>query len=94
MVKRQPISVLKKQLADVRKSISEHPFSDPQVLKANEVIEANNGLEHSEIEKKLIEQQLPALEELGRIQLKGSFSWWALHRKQRKILQRLARAES
>lgn len=82
---------LDKQLAEIQREISQHPFSDPEILGAQKLIENYKSLEPAEIDRRLSDEGLPSLETLGKNQLRHSFSWWNLHRKKRKVEAKISR---
>lgn len=79
------------RLAKVEAEIAAHPLSSTPVTDAFAVIEKHGKENSVEITAELQERELPSLDELGRIQLKSTFSWWNLHRKKRALLRRLGR---
>lgn len=79
------------RLAAVEVAIASHPLSSPPVRDAFEVIERHGKENSAEISRELSERDLPSLVELGRIQVRSTFSWWNLHRRQRALRKKLGR---
>jgi hypothetical protein len=82
-----------RRLADVDAKISRHPLASTPVTEAFAVIEKHGKEQQDAIAQELRDRDLPALEELGRLQVRGSFSWWKLHRDRRALLKKLGRTD-
>lgn len=79
----------KERLAAVDERITHHPLSTAPVRDAFDVIERHGKENQEEISQELRERGLPSLEELGRIQLKTTVSWWKLHHDRRRLRKKL-----
>ena len=53
------------------------------------ILPGNTLCTGEEISQELRERGLPSLEELGRIQLKTTVSWWKLHHDRRRLRKKL-----
>jgi hypothetical protein len=84
---------IRKRLDLLDLAIARHPLSSRAVTSAFAVIEKHGKKNVEAISLELAQKQLPPLDELGRIQLRTSFSWWNLHRKRRSLLRKLARSD-
>lgn len=81
------------RLAAVEARIAEHPLSSGPVREAFAMIEHLGKDNQEAIAQELRERDLPGLDDLGRLQLRTTFSWWRLHRGRRKLLKRLGRSD-
>lgn len=86
---RPPRSTLEEQLQEVEENISSHPFSDRRIVEANSLVDSMEGADKEEIERLLASQDLPSLEELGKITASGTYSWWKLNRDKRKLIKKI-----
>lgn len=43
--------------------------------------------------RELADQNLPSLEELGKLQVDSTISWWKLHRKRNNLVKKIARSK-
>ena len=81
---------LQGKLKTVDAAIAAHPLSCEPITSAHALIEANGRDDKELVERELAAQGLPGLAELGRIQLRSSYSWWNLHRQRNKVLKKLS----
>ena len=91
--RRRDRETLRAELADVRALLAAHPLASHRVRAAHEVIEDNRSRSVAEVDQALEANALPSVVELGRTQVAGLWSWWRLHRRRRKLEQRLERAD-
>ena len=79
------------KLETVDAAIAAHPLSNEPVTSAHAVIESNGRDNKELVEHELAAQGLPGRAELGRIQLRSSYSWWNLHRQRSTLVKRISR---
>lgn len=91
---RSQIEEVTAALDDVAAEIAAHPFASPQVIAAHALIDAHQGEVAEAINRQLAEQQLPSLDELGRVTASHTFSWWQLHRRHQKLAKAIERLEA
>lgn len=91
MFRRQPLSELQENLSAVNDQLDAHPFASPQVKRAHEIIDNRDDKDNAAVELELEKEGLPSLEELGRIQLKHTGSWWRLNRDRNKLLKQITK---
>lgn len=79
------------ELAHLDSEIAAHPLASEPVTAAHAIIE-QHGEENKEIiQQRLAEQNLPSLDEVGRLTAKHTFSWWKLHRARKKLIAKIER---
>lgn len=83
---------LRTELAEVAALIAAHPLAAPEVRAAHYVIDSGERGDGEALDRRLAAAGLPSVEELGRTQVSGFWSWWALHRRKRKLERKIARA--
>jgi len=80
---------LRLYLDKIETAIAVHPLASEPVLQSFEVIK-RIGQENAElISEELGARGLPSLDELGRLQVRHGFSWVRLHRKRKKVRNKL-----
>lgn len=84
---------LKIELEAVESKIAAHPFSSKEVMAANRVIESVTPTDKDKIGEELLASNLPSLEQMGRITLRGLFQWGRLHRHQKKLQQKISKLQ-
>lgn len=84
--------MLRLYLEKIEMEIAQHPLASPAVRDSFEIIERVGKDDVEPIARELKERGLPSLDELGKLQLRHSLSWSRLHKKQRKIRQKLAKS--
>jgi hypothetical protein len=90
--RRRDREMLRAELADVHALIAAHPLASDRIRAAHEVIEENRSRSRAEVDEALAGSASPSVAELGRTQVAGLWSWWRLHRRRRKLEQRIERA--
>ena len=85
---------LQGKLKTVDAAIAAHPLSCEPITSAHAIIEAHSRDDKKLVERELAAQGLPGLAELGRIQVRSSYSWWKLHRQRNAIVKRISRDTS
>jgi hypothetical protein len=88
MINRKSDAQLQAELESVDAAIATHELASEPATRAHAIIEAIGKDNKELLERELAEQELPDLEELGRIQLRGSASWWKLHRDRNRVVKR------
>lgn len=83
---------LRAELDDVRALIAAHPLASHRVRAAHRVIDDSSAGDVDDVERALADHGLPSAVELGRTHVAGFWSWWSLHRRKRKLEQRILRA--
>ncbi len=91
--RRRTPPTLRAELADVEALIAAHPLASPRIRAAHDVVERGRTAGAAEIDRRLADDGLPSTEELGRLQVAGTWSWWRLHRKKRTLERRIGRAD-
>ena len=94
MFNRDSIEVVELKLEKVDAEIAAHPLSSEPVKEAQALIDAKGDKDNETVEAELASRNLPGLEELGKIQLSGTRSWWALHRRRNKLLKAQERLQA
>jgi len=89
MMNRKSGAELQAKLESVDAAIATHQLSSEPVTRAHAIIEAIGKDNKALLERELAEQRLPDLEELGRIQLRGTASLWKLHRERNKVVKKI-----
>jgi len=56
------------------------------------VVAEDRSGDAAEVDRRLADDGLPSTAELGKIQLTRTWNWWRLHRRKRKVQQRIGRA--
>lgn len=82
---------LQAKLESIDAAIAAHPYSSERFKGANAVIAATGKDGKDLVERELAENDPPGLEELGKIQLRGTASWWKLHRERNKVAKKIER---
>lgn len=90
-LRRKAVIDLKARLAEVEREIAAHPLASEAVTRAHAIIDSDGKGDPAELQRQLAAHGLPSPEELGRIQLAGTASWWSLHRQKRKLEAKIAR---
>lgn len=85
MFAKESLEQLTSRLQAVDAEIAAHPLASEKVKQAHAIVEARGETDKAEVDRQLTASGLPSLEELGKIQVKGTASWWALHRDKKKI---------
>ena len=85
---------LQADIEEVDARIAAHPLSSAPVKAAHAIIESHGGNDKEAVSRELTEHDLPGLEELGRIQLVGSASWWRLHRDRNRLTKKIERLKN
>ncbi len=91
MFKRDSLDEVQLKLEKIDAEITAHPLASGPVKEAQALIDANGGQDNDAVEVELAARDLPSLQELGKIQLAGTRSWWALHRRRKKLVKRRER---
>ncbi|MBB5639899.1 hypothetical protein [Cryobacterium roopkundense] len=91
MFRRESLHELETKIATIDAEIAAHALASEPVKAAHEVIEANTGQDAEVVSRELAERNLPTLEEIGKIQVRGTVSWWSLHRDRKKLVEKVAR---
>lgn len=89
MFGRHDLASLQKRLEAVNAQIAEHPLASETVRRAHAIVEARGNADEAELQARLTDEGLPSLEELGKIQLRNTSSWWALHREKRNLERKI-----
>ena len=92
MFHRESLEELKARLEAVDAEIPSHPLSSKQVEAAQAIVEARENKDAEEVSRELAEQNLPSLEELGKIQVQSTVGWWKLHRKRNNLTKKIDRS--
>ncbi|MEJ1191780.1 hypothetical protein [Pseudarthrobacter sp. CCNWLW207] len=93
MFHRESLEGLKAKLDAVDAEIASHPLSSDRVKTAQAIVEARANKDTEEVSRELADQNLPSLEELGKIQVNGTVSWWKLHRKRNNLVKKIDRSK-
>ena len=91
MQNKHPHEELQKRLNSIDAAIAEHPLKSDPVKRSHAIIESVEDKDKGVVSKKLAEEGLPDMVELGKIQARHSFSLWRLSRKRYKLLKKLGR---
>lgn len=93
MFHRESLEGLKAKLDAVDAEIASHPLSSDRVKAAQAIVKARENKDTEEVSRELADQNLPSLEELGKIQVNGTVSWWKLHRKRNNLVKKIDRSK-
>ena len=93
MFHRESLEELEAKLEAVDAEIASHPLSSERVKAAQAIVEALGTQDTEKVSKELADQNLPSLEELGKVQVDSTMSWWKLHRKRNNLVKKIARAK-
>lgn len=93
MFHRESLEELEAKLEAVDAEIASHPLSSERVKAAQAVVEALGTQGTEKVSKELADQNLPSLEELGKVQVDSTMSWWKLHRKRNNLVKKIARSK-
>jgi hypothetical protein len=91
--RRKDRETLRAELDEVNALIAAHPLASDRVRAAHQVIDDSRSRGVEEVDEALADHALPSVVELGRAQVAGFWSWWSLHRRRRKLSQRIDRAD-
>ena len=86
------VRALRAELQRVDAAIAAHPLASRDVRAAHEVVEQDRSGDAARINAELAARGLPGVEQLGRTQVTGIWSWWRLHRRKRALERRIERA--
>lgn len=81
------------KLAAVEDGIHSHPFLGENHRQAQSGIEGPHRGDKEAVQRELTDRSLLPLEEVGKLTLKHTLSWWNLHRKRNRLRARLSRSE-
>ncbi|MFC6356542.1 hypothetical protein [Luethyella okanaganae] len=87
--RRESVPELEAKLEEIDADIARHPIASEKVKKAHRIVENRGDKSDADLTHALAASGLPALEELGRIQLEHTGSWWRLHRARNKIITKI-----
>jgi len=90
---RESLEELEAKLEAVDADIASHPLSSDRVKAAQAIVEARGNKDTEEVSRELADQNLPSLEELGKLQVDSTISWWKLHRKRNNLVKKIARSK-
>ena len=93
---RRPVDLaaLRAELEDLDARISAHPLASPRIRAAHATVEEHGSGDAAVTDEALAAEGLPSVEELGRAQVSGTWSWWRLHRRRRHLEARIRRSVS
>lgn len=89
MFHRKSLKELRAKLDSTNAAIARHPLASGRMTRAHAVVESTGSGDKDLVNEKLHEENLPGLVELGKTQVRHSFSWWKLHRNRNKIVKQL-----
>jgi hypothetical protein len=89
--RRKNADELRSELQEVEALISAHPLASQRIRAAHQLVDNRESGDAADIDQQLADQGLPSVEELGRVQVAGSWSWWKLHRRRRKLERKIER---
>jgi hypothetical protein len=89
--RRRTLHELEVRLEAIDKSLAQHPLASERVRNAHLIVGQRGDHDEATIARQLAEAGLPSLEELGKIQLEHTGSWWRLHRRRSKMLGKIAK---
>ena len=84
---------LRHRLRHVEEAIAAHPLASERVRQSHEFIEQSEGEDQEVISRGLAERGLPSLEQLGKLTVRHTLSWWNLHRKKNRLDKKLFRLQ-
>ena len=91
MFRTKTLQEFENELRAVETQISAHPLSAEKVVQAQSLVAESSDQPREAVEQRLRAAGLPGLEELGRLQLHHTASWWRLHRRRRRLHHRIER---
>ena len=94
MFKRDSAQEVELKLAEVDAEIAGHPLASDAVKEAQAFIDEKGDQDNAAVDAELAARNLPGLEELGKIQLSSTRSWWALHRRRNKLVKAQERLQA
>ena len=89
MIEHKSVSTLETKLESVDAAVASHPLSSETVKRAHAIIEAIGKDNKELVERELAEHGLPGLEELGRMQLRGTVSWLKLRNQRYRVVKKI-----
>lgn len=87
----ETLKQLMARLKQVEADIAAHPLASERVKLAQAVVDNADDKDEVEVNRQLTERGLPRLEELGKIVVQGTASWWRLHRDKKKIEKKIGK---
>lgn len=94
LFRRRSLPDLQAKLEAIDAGIAAHPLASEKVKKVHRIVETHGDRSDDEIAQALALHGLPTLEELGKIQLEHTGSWWRLHRSRNRIITRIEKLKS
>ena len=89
--RRRGPDALRRELAQVDALISAHPLASQRIRAAHEIVARNRTQGPAAVDRDLATAGLPSAVELGKAQVSGTWSWWQLHRRRRRLQRGIAR---
>ncbi|MBT2484264.1 MULTISPECIES: hypothetical protein [unclassified Microbacterium] len=87
----ETLEQLMARLKQVEADIAAHPLASEHVKLAQAVVDNADDKDEVEVNRQLTERGLPRLEELGKIVVQGTASWWRLHRDKKRIEKKIGK---
>ena len=94
MFNRQSLKELQAKLASANAAVAAHPLASDRVTRAHAIIESIDSDDKELVNKKLAEEDLPDLAEIGLLTMRHSVSWWKVNRERNKIVEKLEKLEA
>ena len=82
---------MRNELEEVDALISAHPLASQRIRAADAMVEQRKSHDAAAIDRELVAEGLPSVEELGRARVSGTWSWWKLHRRKMKLEREIKR---
>lgn len=92
MSQRNNSEALHRELDRVQQLIAAHPLASAHVRAAHDVIDQAHPKDQQTVDQQLAARDLRDTKDLGRTQVTGSWSWWKLHRRKRKLERAIERS--
>ena len=90
--RRRGLDALRRELAQVHALISAHPLASQRILAAHEIVARSRTDGPAAVDRDLAAAGLPSAVELGQAHVAGTWSWWKLHGRRRRLQREIARS--
>ena len=88
--RRRGPDALRRELAQVDALMSAHPLASQRIRAAHEIVARNRTQGPAAVDRDLAAAGLPRPVELGKAHVSGTWSWWKLHWRRRRLQREIA----
>lgn len=89
--RRTSLEALSGELQEVAALISAHPLASQRIRAAHQVVDEKKSEGPVAVDRELAASGLPGAVELGAAHVAGTWSWWKLRRRRRKLQRQIER---